>query len=91
MEGTALPGYYTRTQESYLNSKTNTLIRAEANFKKKQRQQQEGATAMAEYHAQMKAVRENTARLRALRLAKEEAEMRAAVLKEPQSEKVKRS
>src|SRR5581483_5614855 len=45
--------------------------RAEASFKKKERQAIEGAKAMAEYQAQMLAVRDRTARLRALRLARE--------------------
>jgi len=44
--------------------------RAEALFKK-QEQQREGEKAMAEYVAQREAVRERTARLRALRLARE--------------------
>jgi hypothetical protein len=50
--------------------------RAEASFKKKERMAVEGAKAMAEYQAQMIAVRERTARLRALRLAKEAEEAR---------------
>ena len=45
--------------------------RAEAIFKKKEHQAREGAKARAEYDAQAKAVAERTARLRALRLAKE--------------------
>jgi hypothetical protein len=49
------------------------LERAEALFKKEQ-QRREGAEAMAEYEAGMKAVRERTARLRALRLAREAAQ-----------------
>jgi hypothetical protein len=52
------------------------LERAEALFKKEQ-QRREGAEAMAEYEAGMKAVRERTARLRALRLAHEAAQMPA--------------
>jgi hypothetical protein len=48
------------------------LARAEALFKK-QEQQREGAKAMAEYQAQREAVRERTARLRALRLARDAA------------------
>jgi len=54
--------------------------RAEALFKK-QEQQREGAKAMAEYLAQREAVREKTARLRALRLARDAA--RTAPGKEP--------
>ena len=43
--------------------------RAEASFKKKELQAREASKAMAEYEAQAEAVRERTARLRALRLA----------------------
>ena len=46
--------------------------RAEALFKKEERIR-EGAEAMAEYKAEQKAVREKTARLRALRLARDAA------------------
>jgi hypothetical protein len=45
--------------------------RAEAAFQKKERQLAEGRQAMAEYEAQRVAEREKTARLRALRLARE--------------------
>lgn len=48
--------------------------RAEANFKKEQKAR-EGMKAMAEYEAARAAVRAKTARLRALRLAKEAAEL----------------
>jgi hypothetical protein len=51
--------------------------RAEAVFKRKQEQAREGAQAWAEYRAKQRAVAENTARLRALRLAKEAAEAQA--------------
>jgi hypothetical protein len=44
--------------------------RAEASFKKEERAR-EGAKAMMEYEAEARATREKTARLRALRLAKE--------------------
>ena len=44
---------------------------AEAKFKKKQEQFLEGQKAMAEYKASRIAIRENTTRLRALRLARE--------------------
>jgi hypothetical protein len=56
------------------SSSEDTRARAEATFKKKERQAIEGAKAMAEYEAQMMAVRERTVRLRALRLAKEAEE-----------------
>jgi hypothetical protein len=46
--------------------------RAEALFKKEQ-QLREGQQAMAEYQAELRAMREKTARLRALRLARDSA------------------
>jgi hypothetical protein len=45
--------------------------RAEAAFKKKEQQLREGQQAMAEYEAAGAATREKTARLRALRLARD--------------------
>ena len=53
----------------------NALTRAEAafkRFKKKEDGRLDGQNAMAEYEAQRAAVREKTARLRALRLARDE-------------------
>jgi hypothetical protein len=47
--------------------------RAEANFRKEERAK-DGAKAMMEYQAQNAAMREKTAKLRALRLAKEAEE-----------------
>jgi hypothetical protein len=46
--------------------------RAEASFRKEERAK-EGAKAMLEYQANSRMIREKTARLRALRLAKEAA------------------
>jgi hypothetical protein len=43
--------------------------RAEAQFKRKEQQARDGEQARAEYDAQQQAIREKTARLRALRLA----------------------
>jgi hypothetical protein len=45
--------------------------RAEALFRRKEEARIEGTTAMAEYKARQQALREKTARLRALRLARE--------------------
>jgi DNA transformation protein and related proteins len=53
--------------------------RAQAAFQKKEIQAREGKVAMAEYIAAGKAEREKTAKLRALRLAKEERERQEAV------------
>ena len=47
--------------------------RAEASFKKKEAQHLEGQRATAEYSADRLAVREKTARLKALRLARDAA------------------
>jgi hypothetical protein len=57
--------------------------RAEASFKRKERQAIEGAKAMAEYEAQLIAVRERTARLRALRLAKQAEDAKRAKSSSP--------
>src|ERR1700681_4769237 len=54
------------------NSK-DVMDRAEASFKKEERAR-EGAKAMRDYEAESRAVREKTARLKALRLAKEATE-----------------
>jgi hypothetical protein len=55
--------------------------RAEAAFRKEQ-QAREGAKAWVEYEAGMRATHEKTARLRALRLAKEAADKEAGNEKE---------
>jgi len=50
---------------------------AEALFKKEQ-QLREGQQAMAEYEAELRAMRERTARLRALRLARDAANQKTS-------------
>ena len=50
----------------------------DATFKKEERAK-DGAAAMLEYEAEVRAIAERTARLRALRLAKEAAEKNAAL------------
>jgi hypothetical protein len=57
------------------------MDRAEASFKKEERAR-EGAKAMRDYEAEGRAVHEKTARLKALRLAKEAAEKEAQPKKE---------
>jgi hypothetical protein len=52
------------------NRPEDTAHRADAAFKKEGRAR-EGTKALQEYEAQMRAIQKNTARLRALRLAKE--------------------
>jgi hypothetical protein len=60
------------TKASEANSNA-VKARAEASFKKEERLK-DGAKAMSEYQANSRLIEEKTARLRALRLAKEAAE-----------------
>jgi hypothetical protein len=55
--------------------------RAEAQFTKKEQQAREGEKARTEYEAAQRAVREKTARLRALRLARDAAAQTPAIAK----------
>jgi hypothetical protein len=59
-----------------MNSHQPNVERAEALLKKKQERLREGQLAMAEYQADGRAVLEKTARLRALRLARDAAPCR---------------
>jgi hypothetical protein len=68
------------------NSK-DVMDRAEASFKKEERAR-EGAKAMRDYEAESRAVHEKTARLKALRLAKEAAESEAPPKKASRQSKV---
>ena len=61
---------------------TETKARAEASFKKEERAK-EGAKAMMEYQANGRVIREQMARLKALRLAKEAADAAAPVPPQP--------
>lgn len=56
--------------------------RAEASFKKEEGAR-DSAKVMMEYEAEARLIREKTARLRALRLAKEVAEKEAKLTKKP--------
>lgn len=58
-------------------SSDEARAQAEANFKKEERQR-DGAKAWADYQADLAATQEKTARLRALRLAKEAVDRAAA-------------
>jgi hypothetical protein len=61
-------------QEAKLAIRSNEArARAEASFRKEERAK-EGVKAVMEYHANSRMVREKTARLKALRLAKEAAD-----------------
>jgi len=53
-------------------------LRAERNFAKNEQRRQEAESAMAAVRAEQQAVADKTARLRALRLAKEAADAEAA-------------
>jgi hypothetical protein len=68
------------------NSK-DVMDRAEASFKKEERAR-EGAKAMRDYEAEGRAVREKTARLKLLRLAKEAADKEAEPKKGSRQTKV---
>jgi hypothetical protein len=61
--------------------------RAEALFKKEQ-QLREGQQAMAEYQAELRAMREKTARLRALRLARDAVNQKALSAARPAKTRV---
>ena len=65
-----------QTEVKVSNSR-ETKDRAEASFKRKQDQAREGTKAWAEYEAQRRDVDEKIAKLKALRLAKEAAEVAA--------------
>ncbi len=59
-------------------AKTDARQLADSKFKKREMQLLDGQKAMAEYEAARRAVNENTARLRALRLARDAAASLAA-------------
>lgn len=61
--------------------------RAEAQFHKTLKKTHEAKQAMSQYEADARAVNEKTARLRALRIAKETAEAKAAAESKPEKKK----
>ena len=65
----------------------DAMERAEASFKKEERAR-EGAKAMRDYEAESRAVHEKTARLKALRLAKEAADQAAPAKKATRQSKI---
>jgi hypothetical protein len=71
------------------NQSKDAQAKAEASFKRKAEQQRDGKVAMAEYEAAGRAMRERTAKLRELRLAKEAAEAQAEAAKPKPEPKVK--
>jgi len=68
------------------NSRENKL-KAEAQFHKTLKKAQEAKQAMSQYEADARAVNEKTAKLRALRLAKEAAETKEAAEKNTKTKK----
>jgi hypothetical protein len=71
------------------NSKEDQA-RAEARFHKTLKKTHEAKQAMSQYEADNRAVREKTAKLKALRLAKEAAELQAAAEKKAEIKTVKK-
>ena len=71
------------------NPDKEAQVRAEASFKRKEQQARDGKIATVEYEAAAKATREKTARLKALRLAKEAADREAEKDKPKEKEKAK--
>jgi hypothetical protein len=63
------------------NQSKEAQAKAEASFKRKADQARDGKLAAAEYEAAGRAMRERTAKLRELRLAKEAADREAAAAK----------
>ena len=55
------------------NTSKEARDRADAGFKKQEQRAREGAKAMADYEAEGRAMREKTARLKSLRMAKQAA------------------
>jgi hypothetical protein len=68
-----LPRWLGEKEKMLSKNPKDVMVRAEASFKKEERAR-EGAKAMRDYEAEGRAVREKTARLKLLRLAKEAAE-----------------
>ena len=63
-------------------TKVQDMERAQAAFQKKEIAKRDGQVATADYHGAIKAERDKTEKLRALRLAKEAADAEAAKLKD---------
>jgi hypothetical protein len=68
-----------------LVAKVQDMERAQAAFHKKEIAKREGQVALSEYHGALKAERDKTEKLRALRLAKEAADAEAAQLKDAEA------
>ena len=66
-------------------TKVQDMERAQAAFHKKEIAKRDGQVATQEYHGALKAERDKTEKLRALRLAREVAEADAAQLKDAEA------
>ncbi|HEX5507819.1 MAG TPA: hypothetical protein VFX37_04880 [Pseudolabrys sp.] len=77
-------GVFVTTQKSIKD-----MERAQAAFHQKELRQRDGMAATAEYNAAAQAQRDKTAKLRALRLAKEEQDRAAAAGAPPPAAKAK--
>ena len=72
-----------RNKEATLPNHSMERDQAEARFKKAQKAAQDAKEARADYESEARTVREKTARLKALRLAKEAADLETRVDKKP--------
>jgi hypothetical protein len=72
-----------KTKEVTLADHSKERNQAEARFKKAQKATQDAKEARAHYESEARAVREKTARLKALRLAKEATELETRADKKP--------
>ncbi|MGU3358785.1 hypothetical protein ACLBWX_00465 [Methylobacterium sp. M6A4_1b] len=74
-----------------MSDETDARTRSEERAERAERMAKEGAEAMAEHIASVRAVDERTVKLRALRLAKEAADAEAKAAAPPPAPKRKRS
>jgi hypothetical protein len=80
-----------RNKEATLPDHSKERDQAEARFKKAQKATQDAKEARAHYESEAQAVREKTARLKALRLAKEAADLETRVDETPRASKATHS
>jgi hypothetical protein len=74
---------YEASPKSWVDNHSKERDQAEARFKKAQKATQDAKEARADYETEARTVREKTARLKALRLAKEAADLETRVDKKP--------
>jgi hypothetical protein len=78
-----------RNKEATLPNHSKERDQAEARFKKAQKATQDAKEARAHYESEARAVREKTARLKAIRLAKEATDLETRVNKKPITSKTR--